>query len=171
MGKSIMLSELKQHLGPGTLISCYQFNHYICPLFLGQCSLWTCQLYDYHFIKENMTWSEAQKYCRKNYTDLATVSNMTDMKRLHNFTGDHDEAWIGLYNKTNANRTWHWSLPGLEFHENEANWSRNEPNDCFTENCGFINKNLSWGYMLCNNMTYFLCYGENCNMIYAKYLM
>ncbi|KAK2862997.1 hypothetical protein Q5P01_002530 [Channa striata] len=84
-------------------------------ILMGQCSFITCQLYDYHFIKENKTWDEAQTYCREKYTDLATVSNMTDMKRLIVSTQSQAEAWIGLHSYPGKeNRTWYWSLTTMK---------------------------------------------------------
>ncbi|XP_054914563.1 macrophage mannose receptor 1-like [Poeciliopsis prolifica] len=91
---------------------------------MGQCCFIDCQLYEFHYINESKNWTEAQQYCREKHTDLVTVTNMKDMKRLINISdGDKREAWIGLYNQTNGTRTWYWSLPGLEFNENGSNSS------------------------------------------------
>uniref|UniRef100_A0A3Q3AQY0 C-type lectin domain-containing protein n=1 Tax=Kryptolebias marmoratus TaxID=37003 RepID=A0A3Q3AQY0_KRYMA len=85
----------------------------LAQCFPCQCCFITC-LYEYHYVGENKNWSEAQQYCREKYTDLATVSNMTDMKRILNKpAGNMNEAWIGLYDQTDGNRMWHWSLPGF----------------------------------------------------------
>uniref|UniRef100_A0A3B5QBJ1 C-type lectin domain-containing protein n=1 Tax=Xiphophorus maculatus TaxID=8083 RepID=A0A3B5QBJ1_XIPMA len=87
-------------------------------------------LYEFHYINENKNWTEAQQYCRENHTDLATVTNMKDMKRLINILPEGWRgAWIGLYYQTDGNRKWHWSVPGLEFNESETNWNRGEPDD------------------------------------------
>uniref|UniRef100_A0A8C9XE96 C-type lectin domain-containing protein n=1 Tax=Sander lucioperca TaxID=283035 RepID=A0A8C9XE96_SANLU len=76
----------------------------------------------------NMTWKAAKEYCRKHHTDLATVSNQTDMHRLHNPAKFQAGAWIGLQ------REWRWSQPGVEF--NESKWSQGEPNNLNNqENC------------------------------------
>ncbi|XP_028420342.1 macrophage mannose receptor 1-like isoform X7 [Perca flavescens] len=83
-------------------------------ILMGQCSFFVCELYEYHFINESKTWSEAQSYCREHYTDLATVSNATDMNKL-NGSQNQDGAWIGLrciYTK--SLNTWWCSLPGEE---------------------------------------------------------
>ncbi|XP_036936502.1 secretory phospholipase A2 receptor-like isoform X2 [Acanthopagrus latus] len=37
---------------------------------------------EYHLISEAKTWAQAQSYCRNSYTDLASVSNRDDMRRL-----------------------------------------------------------------------------------------
>ncbi|XP_037832671.1 C-type mannose receptor 2-like [Kryptolebias marmoratus] len=130
---------------------------------MGQCCFITC-LYEYHYVGENKNWSEAQQYCREKYTDLATVSNMTDMKRILNKpAGNMNEAWIGLYDQTDGNRMWHWSLPGVEFNESETNWNTKEPTDKgtgTTENCGMIRKDLTWGDHSCGSNKKFLCYDE-----------
>ncbi|XP_024866906.1 L-selectin-like isoform X2 [Kryptolebias marmoratus] len=134
---------------------------------MGQCCFITC-LYEYHYVGENKNWSEAQQYCREKYTDLATVSNMTDMKRIPNKSGANmNEAWIGLYDQTDGNRTWHWSLPGVEFSKSKTNWSQGEPDDVNTENCGMIKKYLAWGDLSCGNDKQFpfLCYDDKVILI------
>uniref|UniRef100_A0A3B5RCV6 C-type lectin domain-containing protein n=1 Tax=Xiphophorus maculatus TaxID=8083 RepID=A0A3B5RCV6_XIPMA len=98
--------------------------------------------------------------CQEKHTDLATVTNMKDMKRLINILPrDWRGAWIGLYYQTDGTRKWHWSDPGLEFNESETNWNPGEPNDANGwQNCGFIWKSLKWGDLSCNDPRYFLCY-------------
>ncbi|XP_054914564.1 C-type mannose receptor 2-like [Poeciliopsis prolifica] len=131
---------------------------------MAQCCFIDCQLYEFHYINENKTWTEAQQYCREKHTDLVTVTNMKDMKRLINISdGDIKGAWIGVYNQTNGTRTWYWSLPGLEFNESETNWAPNEPTDKGnqgSENCGIVYQNLKWLDQGCKWPEYFLCYDE-----------
>uniref|UniRef100_A0A3P9NMC1 C-type lectin domain-containing protein n=1 Tax=Poecilia reticulata TaxID=8081 RepID=A0A3P9NMC1_POERE len=115
-------------------------------LFLAQNYLMDCQLYEFHYIKEEKNWTEAQQYCRENHTDLATATNMKDMKRLISISlRDINEAWIGLYDQTNAERAWHWSLPGVEFNKSETNWEKDEPNNKGTggQNCVIIWRDAS----------------------------
>ncbi|XP_041841645.1 C-type mannose receptor 2-like [Melanotaenia boesemani] len=128
---------------------------------VGQCCFTTCLLYEYRYINDKMTWSTAQQYCRKKYTDLATVANMTDMKRLYKSTMmQGGEAWIGLYK--DVTWTWHWSLPGVEFNDNMTNWQQGEGNVTGTENCGFINKVFKWGDDPCVGKDhFFLCFNES----------
>ncbi|XP_071371374.1 macrophage mannose receptor 1-like [Centroberyx affinis] len=128
-------------------------------ILMGQCSSSTCQPHVYHFIKEAKTWDEAQRYCRKKYTDLATIDNMEDMKRLIDSAGggNSDAAWIGL--KKTGDREWHWSLPGTEYNKNETRWASDEPNDCEgRENCVWMKTNGSWIDIRCNDKAWFICY-------------
>ncbi|XP_038132880.1 C-type mannose receptor 2-like [Cyprinodon tularosa] len=132
-------------------------------IWIGNCCLIVCQLYEYHYINEEKTWTEAQQYCRENHTDLATVSNMADMKRLLSHSaGNMKEAWIGLYDQADATRIWHWSLPGVEFNESNQPWRENQPNDYGgLQNCGIIWKNLKWGDISCSKKQEFLCFDDN----------
>ncbi|KAF1385222.1 hypothetical protein PFLUV_G00105490 [Perca fluviatilis] len=106
---------------------------------MGQCSSIGGQLYDYHFIGEEKTWKEAQEYCRTYHTDLATVANETDMKRLLNSTtAKHAKyqagAWIGLQHNT-TNTVWRWSQSGVEF---------NEKNKISSENIHISHQKMNW---------------------------
>uniref|UniRef100_A0AAZ1WXE8 C-type lectin domain-containing protein n=1 Tax=Oreochromis aureus TaxID=47969 RepID=A0AAZ1WXE8_OREAU len=126
---------------------------------LGQCFFFTCYLYEYRFITENKTWHEAQKYCRENYTDLAKVFNMADMESLYNLTKNQREAWIGLYNNTDGKMSWHWSLPGVEYIENNSNWNLSEIHSNEGQgNCG--RDRDKWGNASCAHGMWFICYDE-----------
>ncbi|XP_038133283.1 macrophage mannose receptor 1-like [Cyprinodon tularosa] len=138
-----------------------QWDLFLVILF-AQPSLMVCQLYEYHYINVGKTWTEAQQYCREKHTDLATVSSMADMKRLlSNSAGNMNEAWIGLYDQTDGDRTWYWSLLGVEFNESETNWGQGEPNDYTYENCGAIRQHLKWEDVPCKRSLYFICYDES----------
>uniref|UniRef100_A0A3B3UXX1 C-type lectin domain-containing protein n=1 Tax=Poecilia latipinna TaxID=48699 RepID=A0A3B3UXX1_9TELE len=140
----------------------------------SKCCFMDCQLYEFHYINENKTWTEAQQYCREKHTDLVTVTNMTDMKRLINISaGKMKEAWIGLYDETHGNRTWYWSLPGVEFDESETNWKTGEPNDgvgskVIYQNCVIVDKNLKWIDTDCQSSNHFLCYNDKVILIKEK---
>ncbi|KAL3056021.1 hypothetical protein OYC64_018680 [Pagothenia borchgrevinki] len=128
-------------------------------ILMGQCSFFTCHLYEYHFIQEEKTWDKAQSYCRENFTDLATVSNMRDVERLTN-PSQTKGAWIGLHSLPGTERSWHWSLPGVEFKESETEWDTGQPgNGATEENCVAI-KEQKWHDFPCTNELGFICYNE-----------
>ncbi|XP_071767042.2 macrophage mannose receptor 1-like [Centroberyx gerrardi] len=129
-------------------------------ILMGQCSSSTRQPHVYRFINETKTWKEAQSYCREKHTDLATIDNMEDMKRLIDSAGgDHSgEAWIGL--EKTGGREWHWSLPGTEYNENETNWA---PGLSDTVDCVWMNNEAKWLHKSCNNKTWFICYNGTNN--------
>ncbi|XP_026004310.1 putative C-type lectin domain family 20 member A [Astatotilapia calliptera] len=129
-------------------------------LLMGQCVFITCQLYEYHFIKEEMSWDEARAYCREKYTDLAKVFDLTDMRRLQDSAQNQTQAWIGLYSEPGRdNRRWHWSLPGEEYTENKTCWGDTEPNDgAYPENC--VMTSMAWIDFPCTHTFQFICYNE-----------
>ncbi|XP_043954170.1 C-type mannose receptor 2-like [Gambusia affinis] len=111
---------------------------------MGQCCFIDCQLYQFHYIKEEKIWTEAQQYCREKHTDLATVTNMKDMERLKISAGGQSGAWIGLISKPEFNRTWYWSLTGVEFNENETNWKSGEQQTNKTHKYHLIEEEKTW---------------------------
>ncbi|XP_040887727.1 lymphocyte antigen 75-like [Toxotes jaculatrix] len=130
----------------------------LCILLLsGLCSC----LHHYHFIAEPKTWDEAQEYCRKKYTDLATVDNMTDMEQLIAAAGPGYEGkvWIGL---RDFHLSWGWSMyNGSLYRGNDWNfrkWSPGEPNDIRRgELCVVIRQGVWYDYQ-CNMPFPFVCY-------------
>uniref|UniRef100_A0A3Q1DHF9 C-type lectin domain-containing protein n=1 Tax=Amphiprion ocellaris TaxID=80972 RepID=A0A3Q1DHF9_AMPOC len=91
----------------------------------------SCPLHQYHFVKEPLTWDEAQTYCRERFTDLATIDNMTEMSQFFNTvssTGYNSDVWIGLY----AEIEWFWA-DGID--AEYRNWEDGEPNFSIGQYC------------------------------------
>uniref|UniRef100_A0A8D0CQH9 C-type lectin domain-containing protein n=1 Tax=Sander lucioperca TaxID=283035 RepID=A0A8D0CQH9_SANLU len=128
----------------------------------GQCSSIGGQLCDYHFIRYEKTWEEAQKYCRKNHTDLATVSNQTDMKRLRSSTTAKPpyKAWIGLQENT-PNIVWRWSLPGVKFNVTESEWSDKQPDNVDDQEICVRMHDGTWDDDHCSAKYKCICYDDN----------
>ncbi len=128
----------------------------------------------YHFVNESLTWTEAQRYCRHNYTDLATIDNMEEMNRLINTVNGsyYGSAWIGLYDDVNS---WRWSLEDNDFYqEGERDFTNfyHEPNNnAGNELCVFMDYNGKWYDYPCDNYYSFVCYdGKTFQLIFFIYI-
>ncbi|XP_034533079.1 macrophage mannose receptor 1-like [Notolabrus celidotus] len=131
-------------------------------MLMSQFSFFSCHLYEYHLIIEEKTWDDAQNYCRDKYTDLATVCDVTDTRRLGDLVTT--PAWIGLHSILGKdNRMWHWSLtemPGVEFDDIKSYFGGGEPNPLGNiENCVEITGN-KLNDIQCSKTHEFICFDE-----------
>uniref|UniRef100_A0A9J7Z8N3 C-type lectin domain-containing protein n=1 Tax=Cyprinus carpio carpio TaxID=630221 RepID=A0A9J7Z8N3_CYPCA len=119
--------------------------------FTALCSVSECVQRQYHFINEMKTWTEAQRYCREKYTDLATADNMNDMNELMKSV-NVQLVWIGL-------DSWQWSD---QSDSSFRYWMSGEPNNAGgDENCTAVKQNAQgqWIDITCTNYQFpFVCH-------------
>ncbi|XP_073725584.1 macrophage mannose receptor 1-like isoform X2 [Misgurnus anguillicaudatus] len=125
---------------------------YFSVLLITLCSLSECIQRRYHHINMMMNWTEAQKYCRENYADLATVNNINDMKQLI-----ESNVLIGLYRSSVYK--WKWSLGDPVKYTNWYNGDSNGSGQCV------YMRNGSWYHQDCNMKIRFICYNDNLILI------
>ncbi|XP_077088897.1 macrophage mannose receptor 1-like [Siphateles boraxobius] len=133
---------------------------------------YSASFHQYHFVNESKTWTEAQRYCRENYTDLATIDNMEEMNSLINtVNGSYNgSAWIGLYDDVNS---WRWSLENNNFYQEGErdfrNWYHEPNNNVGNELCVYMDHNGNWYDSSCENYYTFVCYDgrENASQKYV----
>ncbi|KAL6481106.1 hypothetical protein MHYP_G00091860 [Metynnis hypsauchen] len=125
----------------------------------------------YHFVNESKTWTEAQSYCRQTYTDLATISNMEEMKKLNATLKDKTSSfvWIGLDRGDTGK--WLWSLADESFYregDTYRNWESGEPNNLLgNQYCVGMNKDPgmmnigTWNNENCDKLYTFVCFDKN----------
>ncbi|KAG9266251.1 C-type mannose receptor 2-like [Astyanax mexicanus] len=130
--------------------------------------------HQYHFVDENKSWTEAQRYCREVYTDLATIDNMEEMNSLMNTAKGRyfGLAWIGLYDDL---RSWRWSLGDdalyKETERSFKNWNIQKPMNWGGNSlCTYVDY-VSWHELPCSSMLKVVCYDGEYNSYAYTVLM
>ncbi|ROL29828.1 C-type mannose receptor 2 [Anabarilius grahami] len=83
-------------------------------------------------IKENLTWSEALRYCRQNHTDLVSVHSEEIQREVMNVVASTEEVWLGLHNYCLMNM-WLWLSGEIVCYQNWAPGNGTTPEDCRLE--------------------------------------
>ncbi|XP_076145291.1 macrophage mannose receptor 1-like [Alosa pseudoharengus] len=143
---------------------------FLVILLFGFFPLSSALSHQYHFVNESKTWSEAQSYCRTNYTDLATLYDTDDVNTLIQLGSQTGSAWIGLYD--DVLNSWRWSITNSSFYgpgeiTTYRNWRQNpfEPNNRGgKELCVEMLTDGTWNDLPCDTVfshISFVCYGVN----------
>nr|XP_055045864.1 macrophage mannose receptor 1-like [Misgurnus anguillicaudatus] len=134
---------------------------YFSVLLIALCSLSECIQRRYHHINMKKTWTEAQRYCRENYTDLATVNNINDMNQLMKsvdnsllMSTQDLYVWIGLKRLSNNSLEWSDGSDSTFTH-----WRSGEPNTAEPEVCTvtIVNNQGVWNDVKCDESYTFVC--------------
>ncbi|XP_073325708.1 C-type mannose receptor 2-like [Pagrus major] len=116
----------------------------------------------HHFVSDLKTMTEAQRYCREKYTDLATIDNMEDVRILIDTVDKSkvsNEVWIGLYDDVNS---WRWSLSHTSFYKDGETefrqWGTGQPNNYKSiEHCTVMYDGGRWHDYPCENRVRAVC--------------
>ncbi|KAI4886339.1 hypothetical protein NFI96_010913 [Prochilodus magdalenae] len=103
-------------------------------------ALWTLSLggtRHFHLVNEQKNWTEAQSYCRENFTDLATIESQQEMDALL--------------------ASWTWSDGSTSSYRY---WNTGEPNHAVGDNCVQLwdGPEYKWNDAGCNWTNPFICY-------------
>ncbi|KAF5890113.1 macrophage mannose receptor 1-like, partial [Clarias magur] len=116
----------------------------------------TRRFYCYRYlilVQEEMTWNEAQEFCRTNYTGLASVTSETSLRQLNLETAQTqtESVWTGL---RFMNGIWFW-VSGEQL-GSQVSLSSCPPS---SYSCGSLNNNTNTlENRNCNDRLNFICY-------------
>ncbi|KAL6491144.1 hypothetical protein MHYP_G00014890 [Metynnis hypsauchen] len=133
---------------------------YLVLLFSALWTLSFCGTCQFHVVNENKNWTDAQNYCRENFTDLATIESQEEMNALITvLNGRKGYFWIGLRQKVQQNNiSWIWSDGS---NSSYRYWYPGEPSNRVGDNCVEMgNVAYQWYIWTCTHNNYFICYDE-----------
>ena len=129
-------------------LCCFSVNHDTCITTEGNTPPYVL------VTATNKNWADAQRYCRENHTDLASVRNEAENEKIKTVLGSADEAWIGLFRDA-----WEWSDGSTS---SFRHWETGEPDNGDNSNgiCAEIKKMSSgqWYDAGCQHSSNFICY-------------
>ncbi|XP_053093749.1 C-type lectin lectoxin-Thr1-like [Pangasianodon hypophthalmus] len=113
-----------------------------------------------------LSWTDAQTYCRNNFVDLSILETQGEFDSFVNQTVGHesDKCWIGLSKKTSETTFTQWSDgSALQF----SKWKSGQPDHTDTEDCVFTS-NSQWENEDCTKTMSFSCYTWTPQMIVVQ---
>uniref|UniRef100_A0A8C5UGA7 E-selectin n=1 Tax=Malurus cyaneus samueli TaxID=2593467 RepID=A0A8C5UGA7_9PASS len=121
----------------------------------------------YHYSETNMTYREAELWCRNKYTNLVAIQNKEEIKHLNEFLPfNPGYYWIGI---RKINGVWTWTGTNKELTEEARNWASGEPNgkgnneDCVEIYIKRGKDDGKWNDEQCEKKKVALCYTASCN--------
>lgn len=106
-----------------------------------------------YYVKDRMTWSDARKYCREEYTDLSSIANQDEDEIFvtSSLPPVHTDTWIGLYQDASDNWKWSGGTNASFF-----NWDPKDPID--PNNTCVVENQAGWRKKNCEDKYAFFCF-------------
>uniref|UniRef100_A0A3Q2PZ32 C-type lectin domain-containing protein n=1 Tax=Fundulus heteroclitus TaxID=8078 RepID=A0A3Q2PZ32_FUNHE len=152
-------------IGPCNIINHESFLVQAIIQFIFLTSAGSPEAPKFSILNEKRNWSSAQRFCRENYVDLATVKSDADNQVLAKLITTY--AWFGLFRDPNL----FWS-DGSDFHFSAWDSVKN-PIGSMQVICGVTSSSRSgrWKFLSCEKQLPFVCYsveGENFTVLQLR---
>ncbi|XP_051994344.1 E-selectin-like [Xyrauchen texanus] len=122
----------------------------------------------FYYISVPMRWTDAQKYCRQHYVDLATIDDKTDVDDLVKaIPKDFQDSriWTGLH-KTSQTAPWIWSDQSNSMC---TSWESGQPNNYGgNQLCVATSPAGLWNDLDCGTKLTSMCYSERSRMQFVR---
>ncbi|XP_063049094.1 C-type mannose receptor 2-like, partial [Engraulis encrasicolus] len=118
----------------------------------------TDSTHPYVLVSPGKNWTEAQRYCREEHTDLASLRNQTENDLVTKIKGfpNPGEVWIGLFRDA-----WEWSDGSnssfRHWEHGEPNYGDDNPKDFCVE---MKSPSGQWNDQSCDTPRPFICYED-----------
>uniref|UniRef100_A0A667ZUW2 C-type lectin domain-containing protein n=1 Tax=Myripristis murdjan TaxID=586833 RepID=A0A667ZUW2_9TELE len=109
----------------------------------------------FHYVAQQLSWTEAQRFCRESFTDLATLDGPDQQAEARKVV-PNGMFWIGL-----SDGNWMWTQSGQELSESSSfvRWADGEPG---IGQCAVISAHGLWAARSCTEKQQVVCYtGES----------
>ncbi|XP_022518193.2 macrophage mannose receptor 1-like [Astyanax mexicanus] len=128
-------------------------------------ALWTlsfCGTPQFYVVNYKLNWTEAQKYCRESFTDLATTENQEEMDAVKAaLNGKTGHFWIGVRQQPGLSIiNWIWS--DGRGNSSYRNWYPGQPSNPVGDSCVQLwsEYGFQWNDVSCHWPDAFVCYDE-----------
>lgn len=106
---------------------------------------------EFDLVDKEMSWSDARRYCRENFLDLATVKNPGENQQVHE-KAQSKRVWIGLHREPHI----YWS-DGTKY--SFSNWASGmNPFRGMSKICAALTRSGEWKTLSCETRLPFVCY-------------
>ncbi|XP_026999964.1 C-type mannose receptor 2-like [Tachysurus fulvidraco] len=119
------------------------------------------------YYNQDMTWTDAQMYCRNNYVDLSVIDTQPEFDSFvrQMDSKKSDNCWIGLRKEINGAIQWtDGTILGF------SKWKGGEPDNPPNKDCVFTNNN-EWIHDDCNSKHKVFCYTWEPQIIVVQEMM
>ncbi|CAG5907403.1 unnamed protein product [Menidia menidia] len=119
----------------------------------------------YYLIDDRKNWTDAQRYCREKFDDLAVIASQDDLDVMVNLTnarGVTAEIWVGL--RKTGPPSWLWSAGETQSGPGSVDWTNWATIPLSTENCGGMLADGKWFGTSCETTHPFVCEEDSGSM-------